>query len=42
MALRLVGRRRLRPGRASPSSVDDTLRDLRLAPMLQLGVSYSF
>lgn len=27
---------------APPPSVDDTLRELRLSPMLQLGVSYSF
>ena len=33
----------LRPGRAfNIQSVDDSLRDLRLAPMLQLGISYSF
>ena len=27
---------------ASPLSIDDLLRDLRLSPLIQLGVSYSF
>ncbi len=42
MALRPAGGARL--GRASEggNGFDDTLRDLRLAPLLQLGVSYSF
>ena len=42
MALRPAGNG-LRPGRAAGlQSSDDALRDLRLSPVLQLGVSYSF
>jgi hypothetical protein len=39
-----LGSGSVRFGRALPSSVnlDDAVRDLRLSPMLQLGVSYSF
>jgi hypothetical protein len=32
----------LRLGRAPAPAIDDTLRDLRLAPTLQLGVTYRF
>lgn len=40
----LVGlpRSATRFGRAGVSSLDDTVRDLRFAPLVQLGLSYSF
>lgn len=37
-----VPRSAARFGRSGPTSLDDTVRDLRFAPLVQLGLSYSF
>jgi hypothetical protein len=38
----LMGLPRSATGRAGSSSLDDTVRELRFAPLVQLGLSYSF